>query len=122
MKKYKIAFWITTVLIFLMEGVLPILTVNSPMAVQGITQLGYPVYFVAMLAIFKALGGLALIIPMVPERVKEWAYAGFSIDFISAFISITVVDGFSGINFLPIIALAILVISYASREKINSKK
>ena len=121
MKKYKVAFWITTIFLFLMEGVLPILTVNSPLSIQGITSLGYPVYFITMLAVFKALGGLALILPMVPNRIKEWAYAGFAIDFLSAFISISVVMGFSGENFLPIIALVILVISYTSREKINTK-
>jgi len=121
MKKYKIAFWIATAIIFLGEGVMPALTSHSEMAIQGITSLGYPVYFVTLLTVFKILGALALIIPAVPKRIKEWAYAGFAIDFISAFVSIAVVTGFSfSMLFLPVLAMILLVISYVSYHKMNS--
>lgn len=118
MKKYTIIFWVTTSIIFLMEGVLPALTSTSDMAIQGITQLGYPAYFSPMLAAFKALGALALIIPSVSPRIKEWAYAGFGIDFLSAFISIWVVAGFS-ITYLsfPVVFMVLLVLSYVSYHK-----
>jgi hypothetical protein len=119
MKKYKIAFWITTAIIFLGEGVLPVLTVHSPLTIQGITALGYPIYFVGLLTAFKGLGALALIIPAVPARVKEWAYAGFGIDFISAFVSILAVMGFGGSLILPVFAMVLLVISYVSYHKVN---
>lgn len=119
MKNAKIIFWITTSIIFLMEGVLVALTWNSEMSVQGIVGLGYPVYFVGMLAAFKVLGSLALIIPKVPAYVKEWAYAGFGIDFISAFISIWAVAGF-GVNLiLPAVFMVILVLSYKSYHKLH---
>lgn len=117
MKKYTIMFWISTALIFLLEGVVPALTMNADMTRQGFTHLGYPVYFIAILTVFKVLGSLALIIPTVPERIKEWAYAGFAIDFISAFISICVVDGFGGAAILPVVAFVLLVISYNSYHK-----
>ena len=117
MKKYTIIFWITTSLIFLLEGVLPALTSQSEMSIQGITHLGYPVYFVGMLTVFKVLGALALIIPQVPRRVKEWAYAGFMIDFLSAFISIWIVDGIGASLALPLVAIVILVLSYLSYHK-----
>jgi hypothetical protein len=93
MKKNKIIFWIATGLIFLFEGVMPALTGHSEMAKQGIMHLGYPEYFVTMLVIFKVLGSLALIIPQVPARLKEWAYAGLMFNMISASISNGVVDG-----------------------------
>lgn len=119
MKKYKIIFWVTTGLVFLFEGVMPAFTSQSEMSIQGITHLGYPLYFVTLLTVFKILGSLALIIPQVPKRVKEWAYAGFMIDFLSAFISIWVVDGF-GIMLLPaVIAIVILIISYVAWNKLG---
>jgi hypothetical protein len=118
MKKYKIAFWITTTAIFLFEGVLVAFTWNSEMSRQGIVGLGYPVYFIGMLALFKVFGTLALMIPKVPARVKEWAYAGFGIDFISAFVSIVAVGGFSVGAILPVVFMIILIISYVSRNKI----
>jgi DoxX-like family len=121
MKKHKIIFWITTTILFLFEGVLPAFTGGSEMSIQGITHLGYPIYFVYMLTVFKVLGGFALIIPAVPRRVKEWAYAGYGIDFIAAFVSIWAVDGFNGALAFPAIAAVILVLSYVSYTKINSQ-
>lgn len=120
MKKYKLIFWFTTTALFLFEGVMPALTWNSEMSRQGIMGLGYPEYFVPMLTAFKVLGALALIIPAVPARVKEWAYAGFAIDFICAFISIAVVAGFSLMTFFPLLVLVFLILSYISREKMMS--
>lgn len=122
MKKTKILFWVATSILFLFEGLMPILTFNSPLAVSGITSLGYPVYFVAMLSIFKGLGGFALIIPQVPARIKEWAYAGYTFDFLCAFISIWVVGGISTGLLLPLLALAVLYVSYTSYHKLQASK
>lgn len=119
MKKGTVIFWVATGIIFLLEGVLPALTSQSQMAIDGITHLGYPVYFGTMLTVFKILGALALVIPQVPNRVKEWAYAGFGIDFIAAFISIWVVDGFSSIVLFPLVMLGILAISYIYHHKLH---
>ncbi len=119
MKKYKVMFWVSTVILFIMEGLLPAFTSQSEMSIQGITGLGYPLYFVPLLTVFKVLGALSLIIPKVPARVKEWAYAGFGIDFISAFVSIWAVAGFGAMLILPAIFMLILVISYISYHKVN---
>jgi hypothetical protein len=120
MKTNKIIFWVTTTLIFLFEGVMPALTSQTEMAKEGIRHLGYPEYFGVMLTVFKVLGALALIIPQVPARVKEWAYAGFAIDFIAAFVSNAAVDGFSGITFFPLLVFAVLIVSYVCYHKIKT--
>lgn len=122
MKSKKIIFWITTGLIFLFEGVMPAFTSQSEMAKEGIRHLGYPDYFGVMLAVFKVCGALVLIIPQVPDRVKEWAYAGFAIDFIAAFVSIGVIDGFGAMSLIPLLALAILIVSYYCYYKLSSAK
>lgn len=90
-------------------------------AVEGIRQLGYPDYFRIMLTVFKVIGAIVLILPIVPARIKEWAYAGFGIAFISAAVSHTVVDGVGFRTFFPVIILAILVVSYISYQKLTSK-
>ena len=120
MKKEKIIFWTTTTLIFLFEGVMPALTSQSEMAKEGIRHLGYPDYFGVMLAVFKVLGSLTLIIPQIPARIKEWAYAGFALDFIAACVSTMAIDGVSGMAFFPLIVFAVLIISYIYYHKINS--
>ena len=113
MKKVNIIYWTTTTLIFLFEGVMPALTSQTEMAKEGISHLGYPAYFGVMLTVFKVLGALALILPQVPTRIKEWAYAGFAFDFIAASVSHWAVDGFGGQAIFPLVVLAILMVSYA---------
>lgn len=122
MKKAKIIFWTTTILIFLFEGVMPALTSQTELAKEGIRHLGYPEYFGNALVVFKVLGVLALVIPQVPNRVKEWAYAGFAFDFIFASISHFAVDGIDFQGFFPLIILAILMTSYIYHHKIERYK
>lgn len=112
MKKAKIIYWITTLIIFLFEGVMPALTSQTELAKEGIRHLGYPEYFGNALVVFKILGAVALIVPKIPNRIKEWAYAGFAFDFIFACISHWAVDGFGGQTIFPLIILAILITSY----------
>jgi hypothetical protein len=111
MKQNNLISWISTGLIFLMEGVMPALTGNSEMAVEGIRHLGFPDYFRVELTIFKVIGSLALILPMVPVCIKEWAYAGFGIVLIFATVGHVVVDGANFQSFMPLIFLVILVVS-----------
>lgn len=122
MKTTKIIFWITTGLIFLFEGVMPALTSHTELAKEGIRHLGYPEYFGAMLTVFKVLGSIVLIIPNLPRKIKEWAYAGFAFDFIAAFVSHWAVDGLNGLTFFPLIVFAILIISYVQYDKIERQK
>lgn len=120
MKTTKIIYWAITILIFLFEGVMPALTANSDMAKQGISHLGYPDYFRNMLTVFKVLGALGLLLPMVKGRVKEWVYAGFAFDFIFAAGSHWAVDGFGSMVIFPLVALALLVVSYITYHKLQS--
>ncbi|MDZ7267596.1 MAG: DoxX family protein [candidate division KSB1 bacterium] len=83
-KRNKIIYWIATIWLalgMLATGTLQLLKVQAegalaPPGVWGITQLGYPIYFLTILGIWKILGVLALLIPKFP-LLKEWAYAGF---------------------------------------------
>ena len=46
-------------------------------------QLGYPMYFFAILGVWKVLGAIAILVPRFP-RLKEWAYAGIFFDLTGA--------------------------------------
>lgn len=120
MKKHKIIFWVSTTLIFLFQGVMPALTSHTELARQGISQLGYPAYFGTMLTIFKISGAIVIMFPKFPRRLKEWAYAGFTFDFIAASISNATVYG-AGVEMIsPLITLAILGISYIYYHKLQA--
>lgn len=122
MKKTKIIYWTTTILIFLLDGLMPALTFQTELARQGISHLGYPDYFRVMLTFFKVAGAIMLVLPVVKGRYKEWAYAGFGINFICAATSHFVVDGFSGQVIFPLVAFAILAVSYIFYHKLEAKK
>ncbi len=119
MKKTKIIYWITTGIIFLFEGIMPALTSQTELAKEGIRHLGYPQYFGNALVVFKILGVLALVIPKIPNRIKEWAYAGFAFDFIFACISHWAVDRFGVQTLFPLFFFAILITSYIFYEKLR---
>ncbi|WP_200974970.1 DoxX family protein [Echinicola sp. 20G] len=121
MKKDKIIYWVSTWIIFLWDGLMPALTSHTELAVEGIRHLGYPDYFRVELVVLKVLGALALIIPQVPDRVKEWAYAGFAITFISAFVSHWAIDGFGLQTIFPLFVFAILLVSYRYFHKLQTK-
>ena len=76
----KIVYWIAT--IWLALGMVSTGAVQLFRAKEGqggvdmITHLGYPVYLLTILAIWKILGVVAVFIPKYP-LLKEWAYAGF---------------------------------------------
>jgi len=100
---------------------MPALTSQSELAKEGIRHLGYPQYFGNALVIFKVTGVLALIIPKIPKRIKEWAYAGFAFDFIFASVSHGVVDGINFQTLFPLLVLGILAVSYVYYHKLDSE-
>ncbi len=119
MKKDEILFWSTTIIIFIMEGIIPALTSQTALAKEGISHMQYPVYFGNALVVFKVIGALVVIIPQVPKFVKEWAYTGFGFVFIFASISHFAVDGFGFQAILPLIFFGILAVSYTLYHKLN---
>src|SRR5262245_13630669 len=82
MKTKAIAYWATTTLIALETlagGVTDLaqgrsMRVSGPSVAEVVTQLGYPLYILVILGVWKLLGAITLLAPRFP-RLKEWAYA-----------------------------------------------
>jgi hypothetical protein len=71
------------------------------------TSLGYPVYLMTIIGVWKILGVIAVLVPKRP-LLKEWAYAGFFFVMSGAIVShIIVNDPFSKI--FPAVLLFVLV-------------
>lgn len=121
MKKNKIIFWVATSIIFLFEGVMPLsaLMLSPESFNAGTKPLGYPDYFAYALIVCKFLGAVALIIPKVPAKLKEWAYAGLTFNLIFAVISHAVVDGNIAYILMPVVVGGILAVSYIFNQKIR---
>lgn len=76
-KRNKIIYWIATIWLALGMVSTGIVQLIKPKAdVDQITHLGYPVYLLTILGVWKLLGVVAVLIPGFP-LLKEWAYAGF---------------------------------------------
>jgi len=118
MKTTKMIYWISTGLVVAGMVMSFFNYLFNPVMVAGYAHIGFPDWFRVELGIAKLLGALALGIPAVPARVKEWAYACFFVNFFSAFLA----HYFAGdplVNQLaPILLLGVLVVSYLSREKL----
>ena len=122
MKKNKIIFWAATIIIVLWEGIMPLGTLlfAPEYMTVGTRPLGYPDYFAYALVICKVLGVIAITLPNIPPKVREWAYAGLTFNLIFAFLSHAFVDKNIGYMLLPLVILAILVTSYSYKNKLQA--
>ncbi|WP_199139010.1 DoxX family protein [Pedobacter sp. ASV12] len=76
-KRNKIIYWVATLWLALgmtSTGIVQLL--RSKDEVANISHLGYPLYLLTLLGIWKIWGVVAILIPKSP-LLKEWAYAGF---------------------------------------------
>ena len=110
-KTIKIIYWISTALVSLMMIFSAYSYLTNPEVKQGFQHLGFPDYFRIELAVAKILGAIILLVPIKGE-VKEWAYAGFAITFISAFIAHTASGDPIANRVGPIVFLLVLALSY----------
>jgi hypothetical protein len=86
-------------------------------------HLGFPAYFKVELTVAKILGVLALVIPTIPFKVKEFAYFGFAITLASASIAhLGRGDARLSVLFVidPLVFLGLLTVSYVYFEKSHS--
>src|SRR5215470_8268075 len=82
-------------------------------AVQNFTHIGYPQQLRIILGIANLLGAVVLVVPGL-ARLKEWAYAGFSFVFLSAFVAHFLANDGRKV-FMPLVLQLFLVVSYVSR-------
>ncbi|HMC87504.1 MAG TPA: DoxX family protein [Chitinophagaceae bacterium] len=120
MKTTKITYWAATAIVSLMMVFSAYSYLADPAIAQAFHHLGFPDYFRIELAIAKLIGAVLLLAP-VSARIKEWVYAGFAITFISAFIAHVSSGDPVNHKIMPILFLAILVVSYVTFHKLPGK-
>jgi hypothetical protein len=82
--------------------------------VENMNSLGYPLYLLTMIGIWKILGVIVILAPGL-LILKEWAYAGFFFVMSGALIShLAMAHPFSQ-AFPPLLLLALTVISWYFR-------
>jgi len=114
-KRNKIIYWIATgwlALGMLSTGIVQLLKMEKE--VEMMTRLGYPVYFLTIIAVWKILGVAAVLIPKFP-LLKEWAYAGFFFAMSGAVISHLVIKDEAKEIFGPVLLLLLTFLSWYFR-------
>jgi len=121
LKAKTLLYWATTILIALetfLGGVLDLThgragVVSGPFVTQLVTSLGYPVYILAIIGIFKIPGAVTIVVPGL-LRLKEWAYAGNVFE-LSGAVASQAACGQWGDSIAPLSLLSLVIASWAFR-------
>ena len=117
-KRNKIIYWVATALlaIGIFSSALQQLFKTDAM-VEIIKPLGYPIYFMYILGVWKILGVIAILIPQF-KLLKEWAYAGFFFVMTGALISHIAVGDFGVKAILgPLFQTVFIILSWYFRPE-----
>ena len=119
MKLKTVSYWLTTAFVTLILGISGGMSIaHAASIMKALKHLGYPDYFANILGVGKVIGLIVFLAPGMP-RLKEWAYAGFSITVLSACYShFSSGDGLLALE--PLLTFAALVASYFTRP--NDRK
>jgi len=112
-----LVYWVVTVaaaLLFAVPGTA--LIVHVPHFADEMARLGYPLYFVGLLGVFKVLAAIAIVAPGFP-RLKEWAYAGMMFDVIGAIVSHAAAGDTVTTMIIPVVIACVLITSWALRPQ-----
>ena len=120
MRTTKITYYISTGLMSFAMLFSAYAYLTKPELKQAFEHLGFPDYFRIELAIAKGMAAIALWLPI--RLLKETAYIGLAISFVSAVIAHIAMNDSTGHTLYPVIVLAILITSYVSNNKIASKQ
>jgi DoxX-like family len=114
MKRNRIIYWTASVVVTIVLGGSGILSaIHAAPMMNALHHLGYPSYFVNILAVGKIIGLIIFLAPKMP-RLKEWVYSGFTITVLSACYShFSSGDGWLAAE--PLVTFLALMFSYAYR-------
>jgi len=113
----RVAYWVCTglVVFFIGSGGLAYV-MRVPDVVAGVVALGFPVYFIVLLGVWKVLGSIAILVPGFP-LIKEWAYAGIMIDLTGAAVASMATGGAWWHAAAPLLIAVLVVASWALRPE-----
>lgn len=114
-KTQKIIYWVATgwlSLGMLSTGIVQLLKLKEE--ADMMVHLGYPLYFLTILGIWKILGVVVVLIPKFP-LLKEWAYAGFFFAMSGAVFS-HLASGSAAMDFFgPVLLIVLTIVSWYFR-------
>lgn len=111
LKTAKWIYWSLTIFFAGSMVIAGVMYLAGAKPVEGVVQLGYPLYICSILGAAKVLGGVAILWGRFP-LLKEWAYAGYSFNLIGAAASYVLSGAGPEKALIPLTLLVIVLISY----------
>lgn len=113
-------YWISTAIIsgFLLLSSYTYLF--SEDTIVGVRELGFPDFFRIQLAVLKLIAVLILLLPSMPDYVKEWGYAGVGLFLLTAIVAHIAHRDSVALLFILAALGAVLVASRYSWQMISS--
>ncbi|MBY6036971.1 DoxX family protein [Fictibacillus nanhaiensis] len=115
-----IAYWTVTLLLaaaLMLSGIGQLIQYGGN--VELVTNLGYPLYILTILGVWKVLGVIVLVVPGF-TRLKEWVHAGIFFLMTGAALSHAFVNDYGDYGFhiiLPLLYAALNIASWCLRPK-----
>ncbi|WP_158858562.1 DoxX family protein [Lunatibacter salilacus] len=114
-KRDRIIYWVATIWLCLgMTSSSVVQLIPLVEEAERMTAMGYPLYFLTIIGVWKLLGVVTVLIPKFP-LVKEWAYAGFFFLMTGAILSHFAVGDPAVDFFGPTLLLVLSIISWYFR-------
>ncbi|KHF35887.1 DoxX family protein [Paenibacillus sp. JTLBN-2024] len=114
----RVAYWSVTLLLVIaiaLSGIGQLMQFGGN--IDLVKNLGYPLYVLTILGIWKVLGAVALVVPGLP-RLKEWVHAGIFFLMTGAACSHALANDYGDYGFnliLPLSYAALNMLSWALR-------
>jgi len=107
----QLLYWITTSLVSAMLALSSYTYMFHQNTIIGVKELGIPDFLRWELAILKILALLVLLIPVFPMQVKEWAYAGVGLFFVTAIVAHIAHKDAIFITLINLVFIILLIVS-----------
>ncbi|MGH1413492.1 MAG: DoxX family protein [Pelagimonas sp.] len=104
-------YWISTGLVTAMLTMSALAYLLHKATIDGVRDLGFPDHFRIELAVLKLLAVIVLLAPQMPVPVKEWAYAGVALFFVTSIVAHTAHGDPWTFNLINVVLLLLLATS-----------
>jgi len=116
----NVIYWVSTTLVSAMLILSALSYFFHQNTIDGVRELGFPDFFRIQLAVLKLIAIVVLLLPFFSLQVKEWAYVGVALFYITAIVAHSAHKDPIAINLINLFFLILLIVSNIYLQKIVS--
>lgn len=117
-EKMRATYWITTLFTAMYLLWSAYSYIFSKSTISGVRDLGFPDHFRIELAVLKVIAVIILLVPQIPIQIKEWAYVGVGLFYITAIVAHAAHKDPLFLNLINLVLLVVLIVSNIYLKKL----